>query len=359
MRIKRRQARPGLVLAVLLLAACSSSPGTPSALTGQGGSGASGGRAGNGLPAGGGGAGGGPRDDAQKPATEAGPAEAGASEAGQSVPDARGVDLASAEAAADSPPAAPQKICNGEARITFSFVTLLPLSDTEPGSQLVWENGSSYLRIDGQCRFWTFGTSQGNSPLDDIRTGTLSAADADKIAADLRFGEWAGLQGDHGRGFNGATAAMLSNGVSEVVCWALCTHPNAPAAMRDLFTKATTVLDRLSALGQPMTGPVRLALQNRQGDAPDFPYPTVPWPLTRALTDFVIPFGIAKAGSSFKVEGADADELRKLRRGHRNSAALKSGVAFVPIKQGTGPLHSLYVRDTLPYEDATGLLPRK
>jgi hypothetical protein len=254
----------------------------------------------------------------------------------------------------------PRSICSGEDRLTFSFVRVPALASTEPGSQVVWENGAAFVRIDGHCRYWVFGSSKDASPLDEIRSGVLSAAQARQIETDLRYAEWPRLRGDYGNGILfDARPDVLSDGQSDVVCWALCSPDGPPAEMRDLFTKAMRLLDQLSASGQPASGPVRIAVHNREASSPGFSYMVWNWPLKRPLNQFVIPFGIARAGSSFLVEGADADALRALRRMERTAAAVKSGIVFIPLREGGGPLHAMYMRDTLPYEDATGLISRK
>jgi hypothetical protein len=70
-----------------------------------------------------------------------------------------------------------------------------------------------------------------------------------------------------------------------------------------------------------VSGPVRIAVQ--PSSDPMFTYRIWNWPLQRAMTRFVTPYGIVRAGTSFLVEGADADALRVLRRKERIAPAVR------------------------------------
>lgn len=248
-------------------------------------------------------------------------------------------------------------ICNGESRLTFAFVRRIALSNTEPGSQVVWENGQSFLRIDGQCHYWAF---SGDSPLNEVRTGTLSQARAQQIETDLRFSEWPSIAGvfGGGSGFFGVTPDVLSDGTNEVTCLASCSLAG-PADMKALFSRVAALLSELAASGQPASGSIRIAIEDRQDSSPSFSFSVVTWPLASSMASFVLPFGIAAEGTSFLISGGDADVLRKVRVSQRTAPAVRSGISWIPVRVGPNErLHAMYLRDTLPFEDSKGLLPR-
>jgi hypothetical protein len=181
----------------------------------------------------------------------------------------------------------------------------------------------SFLRIDGQCRYWTF---LGTSPLDEVRSGVLTNARAKQIESDLRYAEWPDIGGTFGGGtvFD-AAPDVLSDGRNEITCVAMCSF-GGPAEMMALFAKVSALMDDLNTSGQPLSGPVRIALQERQTNASDFLYSTVNWPIASPVTAFLLPFGIAQPGSSFLITDADGETLRSVRMSQRSSTAFRNGV---------------------------------
>lgn len=316
-----------------------------------------------------------PGPDAGPPLDDAGAAEvAGAGSeggAGDAVADAGGVTDRSSDLPRDTTAtsvpdavapgadvlAGPRALCGGEARVTFTYVRVAALARHAPGSQVIWENGTTYLYIDGQCRYWVFGNSRGVNETDETRTGTLAAADARRLAQEIKYADWPTLKGEWRGMLHDATPDVFTDGTNTISCEAKCSFAGPPPAVRELYTVIDGWLDLLNAAGQPMTGPVRLAVVNLEDSYPGWPHKFADWPLSDPMAGYVVPYTITRPGTSKRVEAPGAALLRDLRARQRMRAFSPAGTgSFIPVRERNGPLHGLYLRDVLPFENAQGLV---
>jgi len=255
-------------------------------------------------------------------------------------------------------PDGPTDICSGATGLTLIYYRDPTLSSVPPGSQVVRENGMSFLFMDGGCHYWVFGAS--SSELEETRSGALSAADAAALAADLSYAEWPSLAGRYRPSsvlFDGAWD-VLNNGSQSVACVAQCSWDEAPPQLKSIYDKATAWLRRLHEMGSPLDTWMRVASVDLTSAFPTWAYKVAPWSLTVPVTSLELPYnGPILRGTSFRVDGSDAIALRSLRKAQAAEAYNPAFVGtFIPVRSTDGRLFGVYARDGLPFEDARGLV---
>lgn len=147
--------------------------------------------------------------------------------------------------------------------------------------------GHSYFLVDGMCRFWA-----GGDPLVGLRTGALTAEQADRIARETHFAEIPALSahpdtescpdaGDNRLGTPGKT----------INCTCHC-DTNLPKAIGEAFTNAREIHTDLMTWGAAYDGPLRAAARLLGTIPKSTPPPaktldwTLPWsPATIAFGD--------------------------------------------------------------------------
>ena len=250
-------------------------------------------------------------------------------------------------------------ICPGGEGISFTYIRIpTRLDSTAPGSQVVWENGMTFLYIDRECRYWVFGLSA--SEVEETRTGTLPVEDAQKLAQDLRYSDWASLRGlyEPATSVFGDTPDAFSNGTDVIACFSKCSWNGAPSQIRVLYERIDSWLTKLYSQGQEMTGWVRMAVVDETDGNPTWDYGTAPWPLADSITSYARPVAILDRGTSTRVDQPEADLLRDLRRRQRlGEFSPPFAGGFIPIRGENGHLYGLFLRDGLPFEDEKGLVP--
>jgi hypothetical protein len=122
--------------------------------------------------------------------------------------------------------------------------------------------------------------------------------------------------------------------------------------------------EKLLAAGTPVTGNVRFAVQVREKVIHSGVY--FEWPLARPIEVFAVDTSPTIEDEDYEAittgdlaEGADAVELRELRA--RASATASNGsqtAGWIAINGPDGFFYEVVVADVLPYEDATGVVPR-
>src|SRR5688572_7086996 len=107
-----------------------------------------------------------------------------------------GTEATPASAASGAP------ICTGGDGIRFQY----GMEASGGGhAALLTRNGTSYLRVDGNCNYWALRGSE----RDAIRQGVLSAREAKELASEVHYADWQQWYGRHGY-------ASVSDGVPMV-----------------------------------------------------------------------------------------------------------------------------------------------
>jgi hypothetical protein len=163
-------------------------------------------------------------------------------------------------------------------------------------------NGSSYLFIDGACRYWAPSPTWGPSR---AVTGILDDALLEELNDDLLTGPWAEIDGLSEEPSPDAPVAGLSRGT--IVGVSADTWHTSATTFASLARRARDWSERLGALGTPSDGPVRLEIRRWPTDF-ELPSVTVAWPLSTPLATLLpeTPY----AGVAHVLEDEDAAMLR-------------------------------------------------
>jgi hypothetical protein len=202
--------------------------------------------------------------------------------------------------------------------------------------------GRFFAFVDGHCRFYA-----SNDVMTGIASGTLSAAEADQLAREVRYAQIATFSQHHDASdcADGGSSA-ISDGAHTFGCDCDC-DADAPAGLADAEAASTTWITNLVASGDLSDGPVRAAAievatdaSSPSGDA---------WPLAWPIADIVVPNSNLVEESGLDIgDPADTTALRALR-----SKAAKASVQ-IGIVDSTAS-YMLFVRDELPTDVAAAV----
>lgn len=251
-------------------------------------------------------------------------------------------------------------LCVGQAGVALAYQVIASASRVEGGAQVLFDNGSWFLFVDGDCRYWTL-PAEAPGEWADVRTGTLNSTEAAELAADLaveKYARLAGIHQDEREPIADAPTIRFHDGVHRVECGSGCSGdvPNV------LATAATAGLDWVELLwqrGKPVQGPVRVIVV-RLGEGPRLLGPPAPWPAGDVAAVAITEEEAVRLefGEGVLFEGTKADSLRKLRAEYRDGLHGNWYYRYIPIDDPTGESagYRAYVRDTLPFEDDRGIV---
>lgn len=221
------------------------------------------------------------------------------------------------------------------------------------GRQVLYDNGGIYLFVDAQCNYWV------NNPeqiWDETRTGTLDKTAASRLGEAFHLNSWEELNGvwsDPGP-IHDAGVLVFDDSVHAVGCAKLCDAPDVPQAVKDMRDALPLVAKDLWQAGSPLTSTLRVIAIRRDG--PPAGYQVVEWPLARPITEFVLTSDSIGFGEGILEEDlGSVSLLKELRRGHLRG---DHGLFVATIYAASAGMHyELYFRDTLPFEDESGIVP--
>jgi hypothetical protein len=229
---------------------------------------------------------------------------------------------------------------------------------SEPGREMLAENGWEYLIVTGTCDAWVL-----PSESQPLRHLTLSSEQERALVRDLRVGRWSALSARTPPAGGCADAGSITYRFDQV-------HYESPACgldPADEFALVDAALDpklqQLAGAGVAADGDVRYLLI--EGDAStglDYAYKNpATWPLGAAPAALAVTraqtFAQPTAGRSLRASGDDASGLRALRDDFlagRIGNMMYAG--FIPIVAADGMRFELYVRDAAPFEGTDGLI---
>lgn len=255
-------------------------------------------------------------------------------------------------------PATAVPLCNGTPRLTLRvfFAGHLGLGREVPGSAVRIENGFPSFAVDGQCRYFMSGGWQEDRQARDQgwRQGVVSD-EMNRLLEDHAGVE--DLMGTYDCG-NGqaaldASPVIVGNMRSSVICWS-----DVSDGVRELLTVIRQNARELWSEGQPLDGDLRITVREEVGLEPPQRYP---WPNGLELLDFFEPASnpdVQLPGKSKRVAAMDAEPLRAIREQFLYDT--EPGVLYtgngIPVADGE-LFATMFMRDALPYEDESGLLP--
>jgi hypothetical protein len=190
------------------------------------------------------------------------------------------------------------------------------------------------------------------------RQGHLSADLVASLEADVRYRDWPSLKGAWQSNSMGQSLDTLTNGAVDIVCDENCMWTGAPSQIVPLFAAVVGWVDRLAQAGSNMTGPVRVLAADVTASMPTWMWGAATWPAATPLASVMVTNpSTVDFGQGHVLQGDDATAVRALRDDqHAGKYSPLSAADFVPVREADGGLASLFVRDDLPYEDATGLI---
>jgi hypothetical protein len=256
---------------------------------------------------------------------------------------------------------APTVMCDGSERLRLQFVVLADGAH-QGTSSLLSRNGALFLRVDGLCRYWVYGSGSANAPsrattpLDPVLTGTLQRLDADALSQDLQYTRWSAYDGLHGElTASGLTPSVFTDGVSEFSCGFDCNMPGMPETAHDLRERALRWATALTDSGSPVTGAVRMRTYDTGTTVSDWEalgYRCAEWPMPGE------PSAYAEGQQGTLVSDSNAERLRSLRNFYRAERARVPTPSDIPpwsvnvaIPVCADRIWSLVVADTIePYE---------
>lgn len=222
----------------------------------------------------------------------------------------------------------------------------------EPGHVVLFDNGL-YLFVDGQCHYWV---SNPNDVWQETRTGVLDAETATRLGDRLRFNAWDDLNGVWSNSNGGVPDSgdfIFDDTEHAVICRDLCDSPDVPAAVKTMRDAFSVVAGELWDRGSAVVSNVRAIAVTSE---PSPGRPVVEWPLTRPITDFVVAAPPGYGQGILETDVASVQALKELRasflRGDHGAFYWNA----LPV-MSNGSYYLVYLRDTLPFEDANGLVP--
>jgi hypothetical protein len=240
---------------------------------------------------------------------------------------------------------------------------------------VLYELGSHWLYIDGQCKYWAHINNESGDDWRPAREGVLSEADEERISAEFMYGAWPSLA----KVWVGSdlpshpSAETFYNGQLAVQCVGCCgTPPGAEEGFRtvcEMSRKRFDLVAELYSRGQDMSGPLRLrsypGVDPREEEAIDHTPETVTsfeWPVAEplenvALTWQEVEFG-STLGDSYIVTDAEALGAFRAARDRLLSGALGPTLhnVMVVTPENSADRYFLYFRDAIPLENARGMI---
>jgi hypothetical protein len=221
------------------------------------------------------------------------------------------------------------------------------------GSAVVYDNGAYYLFVDAQCHYWVNNPSQ---VWDPTHTGVLDGDAAKQVGEELHFSAWSDLRGtwsDPAGGVFDASILVFDNSQQAVICAELCGASDVPLVVKAMRDASPVIVQELWNRGEPAVSAVR-AVATLGESSPGIPY--VDWPLARPISDFVRTGDVGFGEGTLEDDADSVRTLKELRASFVRGDHGYFGFDMLPIK-ANGAYYQLYLRDTLPFEDAAGLVP--
>ncbi len=252
---------------------------------------------------------------------------------------------------------APRTLCDGSDGLRL-YVFIGGGGPTEPGRQVLIENGFSFILVDGHCRYWV---KSAENDYEELRTGVLDADTLAEFVADFRYDRWPELNRVEPYGApvpDGGNVIFLDPETS-ITCQTVCSGASTPPDVEAMALANNTWNTRLWQAGEDVFGDVRISVIESSRDPASLPPgTTLPlWTLSTPIESIAVSAADALAlgfGDGVLITGADAEALRVMRQGFLDSGA--PGSSMLVAAGGGGQLYEVSVRDTTPFEDGRGLV---
>jgi hypothetical protein len=257
------------------------------------------------------------------------------------------------------------ELCDGSSTVRMRY-GLVGASDTLGLPQLL-QNGWDYWLITGNCHYFVM-----TDIWNEVREGQLSPEQAQEISVGTHYAQLREFAGSYAPAesttVHGATN-RLGTATDIISCYGTCEaglNGRAPEAIEQAMQYATSLVDTLFAQGTPVRGPIRISVVI-SGISEDLRPQLIPidWPLSVPLEEVSIGEEPLALGAPYKgvviTAPADVAELRRMRdnktSGEFGTQWTSSGFFWIgPYVDIHSPLNALRFRDTIPLEDADGVI---
>lgn len=262
--------------------------------------------------------------------------------------------VSDAEGLPDAGPGPRDRICDGTEQITLAYYVAVESGQLSQGLAFMYENGASFLYVDGRCRYWVkLSTESGKSSVVETRQGTLDESWEQRLSRELRYQELPrlALQTEDPPKLAHLSPKVVTDGQNFAVCLT-CT---ATTDVGDVIANASRLIGDLHGMADPDVGPVR-ALASEASPAAQLQPPLPIWPSDlEPLTTFLPSTTVPRFGLGHYVDDPQLlSTLRMLRTGQED---LRFGrVTGIPVSTESGTVYELFFRAVIPYEDERGLI---
>jgi hypothetical protein len=269
------------------------------------------------------------------------------------APDAAPPDAGEPDAAA-VPEDVPRRLCDGGSHLAV-FGRVWSFDDiVSVGEAFLSENGHLILIVRGDC---TYVVSEGGSQEElrsgvlDLRHGVLDREAEEELADALSYDAWPRIAG--GWSSPGDDSSFWTSVVEDadymIACHGGCEAPDTPPEVIRLDDLYHPLIRDLWSRGERGDGPLRIKLVR------DFTgiVPAVDWPLDIPLSSLILEYEEADSVVSTLVEGERAAALRAIWQPYLDGEH-GDWDGYVGINDPPREPVRLYLREVLPFEDATG-----
>jgi hypothetical protein len=255
------------------------------------------------------------------------------------------------------------EICVGSTELKLGALTLPPVGRLGPGEQVAVENGSSFLYVDGTCRYWVQ-TNRHSLAWESSRSGVLDDAGQQRVLESLQYGRWAEWDGDWSppNGADDAAPLILYQGPAGqplIACRGMCMGDPVPADLQAVAKGFEPLLDLLWTQAQDVQGPIRFVVVSHPSTDNEVP---LRWPLDSLDPASIaispqdastMAYGMGRVTSTEEEAGA----FRALRQEFRMTPNARF-TPHIPVQDAAGNRYRFHMRDALPLEDERGLIGR-
>jgi hypothetical protein len=277
------------------------------------------------------------------------------------VPSTDAGDAAAVDGAGGAASDGGYDLCDGTSKLRLAF-QVSGGGQVLLGVPVLAQNGFVYLFVDGSCRYWVFG----NANVGELgfwlatHTGVLTANEVADLTADLDVKSWSD-RNEFAGACDGSNVTLWRPGAVMTLSQK-CGATPPPGVIGDLAKKATDSVIRLWDQGAPVDTPIRF--QAIVGMPPELDDPKRPTTtLNVALAPVALPYQQASTTLDFNTPGVlltdetAVGEMRKRRDQVIAGDFLLHGgdMRVLPVLQD-GTRYFVYFRDTIPFEDADGLI---
>lgn len=235
-------------------------------------------------------------------------------------------------------------VCDGSADLRLA-IRYLHGAAFAPGERVLYQNGESYLFVDGTC---TYHVKTGGR-WEDVVRGT---ADDAVLVDDLELAELPTRAGAYTGELDDAPILQLAFAGDTITCDGGCRGDLVPDWLISLNAHVAALLTSLRAEGFTQTFPQRLLVIDQAVP----PTPAFLWPASFAPDTIAILPADDTTPPTLVDAQADAAALRELRRAVRD-AQFPPAAAYITTDAAEPPAYAAFLRDVVPFEDADGFVP--